>query len=325
MSHTLIVLPDDTVSAILEPINAAKRALNIRMFLFTEPTLLRAVIAAHQRGVIVRVMLNPARRNGKSENDKARKALLAAGVKVRDSSAAFALTHQKSMVIDDKIGFVESLNWEPRDLTETRDYAVTTTKKSEVKEMIRCFDADWARKPFKPDPKSHPLWCPNNGRERIAAVIDAAKKSLWLQNERYQDTVERLVRAVNRGVSVKIMARAPHKLSGKKLAEGIGGLRIMHDVGAKVHLLRHLKLHGKIVIADGKRAIVGSINLSPGSFDSRRELAIETKSKRVLKRLVQVSRRDWKHSQRIDLSDAGILADLEKHGSKDANLLVLGR
>ena len=80
-----------------------------------------------------------------------------------------------------------------------------------------------------------------------------------------------------------------------------------------------------IVIADGKRAFVGSINLSPGSFDSRRELAIETKSKRVLKRLVQVSRRDWKHSQTIDLSDAGILADLEKHGSKDANLLALGR
>ena len=78
-------------------------------------------------------------------------------------------------------------------------------------------------------------------------------------------------------------------------------------------------------VADGKRAIVGSINLSPGSFDSRRELAIETKSKSVLKRLVQVSRRDWKHSQRIDLSDAGILADLEKHGSKDANLLALGQ
>ena len=326
MSHTLIVLPDDTVDAILEPINAAKRSLNIRMFLFTEPTLLRAVIAAHHRGVNVRVMLNPARRNGKSENEKARKALLAAGVKVRDSSAAFALTHQKSMVIDDKIGFVESLNWEPRDLTETRDYAVTTTKKSEVREMIRCFDADWARKPFKPDPKSRLLWCPNNGRERIATIIDGAKKSLWLQNERYQDTVivERLVRAVNRGVRVRIMARAPHKLSGKKLAEGIGGLRIMHDVGAKVHLLRHLKLHGKIVIADGKKAIVGSINLSPGSFDSRRELAIETKSKQVLKRLVQVSRRDWKHSRKLDLSDAGVLAALEKPGSKGADVLVLG-
>jgi cardiolipin synthase len=324
MSHRLIVLPDDTVGAILEPIKAAKRSLNIRMFLFTEPTLLRAVIEAKQRGVYVRVMLNPARRNGKSENAKARKALLAAGIEVRDSSAAFALTHQKSMVIDDEIGFVESLNWETRDLTETRDYAVTTTKKSEVREMIRCFDADWSRKPFKPDPKSHLIWCPNNGRERIATMIDKAKKSLWLQNERYQDTVivEHLVRAVNRGVKVKIMARAPHKLDGKKLAEGIGGLRIMHDVGAKVHLLKGLKLHGKILIADGTEAIVGSINLSPGSFDSRRELAIQTKSKPVLKRLVKTSRRDWKHSRKLDLSDLGILTDLRKHG-KDGAALAL--
>ena len=326
MSHSLIVLPDDTVNAIIEPINAAKRSLNIRMFLFTDPTLLRAVIAAKQRGVNVRVMLNPARRNGKSENQKARKALLAAGVKVRDSSDAFALTHQKSMVIDHKIGFVESLNWEPRDLTETRDYAVTTTKKSEIDEMVRCFDADWARKPFKPDPKSQLIWCPDNGRERIATIIDEAKKTLWIQNERYQDTViiERLVRAVNRGVSVRIMARAPHKMKGNKFAEGIGGLRIMHDVGAKIHLFKGLKLHGKILIADEKKAIVGSINLTPGSFDSRRELAIETKSSRVLKRLVEISRRDWKHSRKLDLSDEGILADLEKHGSKDARTLVLG-
>jgi len=162
--------------------------------------------------------------------------------------------------------------------------------------------------------------------EDASRMIDRAKKSLWLQNERYQDTViiERIVRAVNRGVRVRIMARPAHKLKGKKLAEGFGGLRILHDVGAKVHLLKGLKLHGKILIADGKQAIVGSINLSPGSFDSRRELAIQTKSKRVLKRLVKVSRRDWKHSRRIDLSDEGILADLEKHGSKDADVLVLG-
>ena len=55
-----------------------------------------------------------------------------------------------------------------------------------------------AQKKFKPDPKSRLIWCPDNGRERIAAFIDSAKKSLWLQNERYQDTViiERLVQAV---------------------------------------------------------------------------------------------------------------------------------
>ena len=53
--------------------SGARKSLNIRMFLFTEPTLIDAVIAAHKRGVKVRVMLNPARRSGESENEEARK------------------------------------------------------------------------------------------------------------------------------------------------------------------------------------------------------------------------------------------------------------
>ena len=43
----------------------------------------------------------------------------------------------------------------------------------------------------------------------------------------------------------------------------------MYDVGAKIFTLKHLKLHGKMLLADEKRAIVGSINLTPGSFDAR--------------------------------------------------------
>lgn len=326
VSHRLIILPDDTADAIIDPINAACHSLNIRMFLFTDPTLLNAVIAAKQRGVHVRVMLNPARRDGTSDNDVTRKALQAAGVAVKDSSAEFAVTHQKSMVIDNRVGFIESLNWETRDLTETRDYAVETTKKSEVAEMVRCFDADWAERPFTPEAGSELIWCPNNGRQRIADFIDGAKHTLWLQNERYQDMViiERLVRAVNRGVRVHIMARQLHKLKRKKLFEGVSGLRIVHDVGAKVRTLRHLKLHGKIMVADDSRAIVGSINLSPGSFDDRRELAIETSSDHVVRRLVETARHDWKHSRKLPLSDAAVLADLEGRGLNEVNRLALG-
>ena len=325
MSHRLIVLPDDTADAILAPINAARYTMNIRMFLFTDPSLIIAVIAANRRGVKVRVMLNPARRDGTSDNDVAREMLEEAGIAVRDSSAEFAVTHQKSMVIDDKVGFIESLNWETRDLTETRDYAVETTSKTEVAEMVRCFNADWDGQPFEPAAESELIWCPNNGRQRIADFIDSAKETLWLQNERYQDMViiERLVRAVNRGVRVRIMARALHKLKRKKLFEGVSGLRIVHDVGAKVRTLRDLKLHGKIMIADDERAIVGSINLSPGSFDDRRELAVETSSKHVVRRLVETAHHDWKRSRKLPLSDEAVLADLEGHGIKDVSRLAL--
>jgi cardiolipin synthase A/B len=327
MSHRLIVLPDDGAEAIIAPIDAARHTLNIRMFLFTDPSLINAVIAARRRGVKVRVMLNPARRDGTSDNDAARQMLTAAGVAVRDSSTEFAVTHQKSMVIDDRVGFIESLNWETRDLTVTRDYAVETTMKAEVAEMVRCFDADWAEVPFETDAESDLIWCPNNGRQRIAAFIDSARETLWLQNERYQDMViiERLVRAVNRGVRVRIMARALHKLKRKKLFEGVSGLRIVHDVGAKVRTLKDLKLHGKIMVADDKRAIIGSINLSPGSFDDRRELAVETASDHVVKRLVRTVEHDWKRSRKLPLSDQAVIADLESHGVSDLSRLALGR
>jgi phosphatidylserine/phosphatidylglycerophosphate/cardiolipin synthase-like enzyme len=325
MTHSLIVLPDDTAQPILDALAAARRSLNIRMFLFTDPTLLGAVIGAHRRGVKVRVMLNPARRSGEEENKESRKALAAAGIEVRDSNPEFDLTHQKSMVIDGETGFVESLNWETRDITETRDYAVVTTKKHEVAEMVACFEADWVRQKFDPHPESRLIWCPDNGRERIAAFIDSAKKTLWLQNERYQDTViiERLVRAANRGVSIHILAKAPHSLKLAKLVEGVGGLRIMHDVGAKIHKLKGLKLHAKMILADGDRAVVGSINLAPGSFDARRELAIEVDGHHVVDRLAKVARHDWEHSTEIDLSDEGLRADLEKRGGAGVDKLAL--
>src|SRR5208282_2843307 len=97
-----------------------------KMFIFTDPSLLEAVIAAHRRGVKVRVMLNPKRRNGTSENEESRIILEAAGIEVRDSNPAFDLTHEKSMVVDDTTAFVKSLNWQTENLTVTRDYAIVT-------------------------------------------------------------------------------------------------------------------------------------------------------------------------------------------------------
>jgi cardiolipin synthase len=96
-----------------------------------------------------------------------------------------------------------------------------------------------------------------------------------LHHERYQDIIiiEHLVRAAMRGVKVHIMAKPPHALKKEKLVEGVGGLRIMDDVGIKIHKLKGLRLHGKMILADNARAIVGSINLAPGSFDDRREVA----------------------------------------------------
>ncbi len=322
MSRSLIVLPDDSARPILAAIQGAAKSIRVKMFVFSDPELLKGVIAAHDRGVKVRIMLNPARRDGQEENHESRKLLHKAGVDVIDSNPCFDLTHEKSMVVDDQTAFVKSLNWDTKNLTETRDYAVVTDHPHEVQEILECFEADWHRQDFNAGVNSHLIWCKGNGRERIAQFIDEAKHSLWLQNERYQDPIiiEHLIRAARRGVKVHVMARPPHKLKKEKLTEGVAGLRIMEDVGVKIHKIKHLKLHAKMLLADGLRAIVGSINLTPGSFDSRRELAIEVGEDEVVDRLRDTVHHDWENSRPLDLTDEGLLADLENDQEGAENL-----
>jgi phosphatidylserine/phosphatidylglycerophosphate/cardiolipin synthase-like enzyme len=324
-TRSLIVLPDDAATPILESIGKARKSLRIKMFVFSDPALIGAVIAARRRGVDVRVMLNPARRSGEADNEATRKQLTRAGVTVIDSNPALDITHEKSMVLDDSTAFVKSLNWATKNLTQTRDYAVVTDHRHEVDEIVGCFEADWHRTPFEPGHTAHLVWCPINGRDRIARFIDDTKHTLFVQNERYQDAVilERLVRAAQRGVKVHVMARPPHSLKKDKVVEGVVGLRILDDVGVKVRKLKGLKLHGKMLLADGVAAIVGSINLAPGSFDSRRELAIEVRDTQVVDRLHAIAKLDKDNSHPLDLSDEGLIADLGDREEDAAEKLAL--
>src|SRR6201999_1931645 len=148
---------------------------------------------------------------------------------------------------------------------------------------------------------------------------------LWLQNERYQDPtiIEHLVRAHSRGVQIRIMARPPHKLKKDKLIEGVSGLRILQDLGVKIHKLKHIKLHAKLILADDCRAIIGSINLAPGSFDSRRELAIEVDDVHIIKRVRETLLHDWENSRPLDLTDAGLLAELQERDPNVAEDLAI--
>jgi cardiolipin synthase len=325
MPRSLIVLPDDSARPIHAAIESASRTLRVKMFVFSDPALLKAVIAAKRRGVHVRVMLNPARRSGETDNEATSKALARAGIEVKEPNPAFALTHEKSMVVDEATAFVKSLNWTKMNLTETRDYAVVTRRPADVAEIVECFEADWHRRAFDPRQGGHMIWCPGPGRDRICRFIDKARHQLFVQNERFQDMViiECLVRAVRRGVKVHVMARPPHTLKRDKLVEGVGGLRIMDDVGIKIHKLKHLRLHGKMLLADGVIAIVGSINFAAGSLDERRELAIEVRDDNVVERLHRVARHDWEHSHPLDLSTEGLLADLEDRIKGSAEILGL--
>jgi cardiolipin synthase len=185
MARKLIVMPDDTIEPILTAIGAASKSLRIKMFSVSERRVLSALVKAHRRKVKIRVLLNPARHSGEVQNMGARTVLRDAGIDVLDTNPAFIVTHEKSMVVDDATAIIGSLNWDQDNFEETRDFAVISTDPDEVAEVIECFEADWSRQPFELRSPSNLIWCPGSGRDRIAELIDQAKHSLFVENERY--------------------------------------------------------------------------------------------------------------------------------------------
>ena len=114
-----------------------------------------------------------------------------------------------------------------------------------------------------------------------------------------------------------------HKLKKEKLIEGVSGLRVLQDIGIKIHKMKHVHLHAKLLFADNARAIVGSINLAPGSFDSRRELAIAVDDEHVIHRIHKTLHHDWEQSSPLDLSDEALLADLGEYPSEVREILPI--
>ena len=317
--HRLIVVPDDGIEPFQEALRSATETLDIKMFQFTEERLLQEVVEAHRRGVKVRVMLNPSRFTGEHDNDEAFDFFNKEGVPVQSTNPQYPITHEKSMVIDRKIAFVMSLNWAPKYFGRTRDYALVTTDDQEVKEIAGCFEADWQRTDFNVATHSRLIWSVGRSREEVIHFIDSAKKTLYVQHEKYVDTpvIEALVAArEKRHVKIHAMALPIHSLRDFYRTEGIAGLRLLQDLGIHIHKLRGLHLHAKLMIADEERALLSSFNFYPKCFNERRELGILFEDPALIKRVVTIFKRDWENSKKMDLSDEAIQEDLRAHEAK---------
>src|SRR5258708_36941752 len=58
-------------------------------------------------------------------------------------------------------------------------------------------------------------------------------------------------------------------------------------------------MHAKIIVVDGKKAFVGSENISAQSLDQNRELGIIVSDANVLSRLQTTFQKDWAISQSV--------------------------
>ncbi|MDM7938479.1 MAG: phospholipase D-like domain-containing protein [Cyanobium sp. CZS 48M] len=301
----LLVMPDDGIEAIVNLIDQASEQLLLKQFKLQSEALVEALMGAHTRGVVVRVMLNPHTSGGDRWNDQTFARLQAAGLDVSWTSDSFPVTHEKSMVVDDHLALISTFNLADKYFTQTRDYAVVSTSASVVEQVRAGFEADWQRSFFEPNLEVGLVWSSYHSRGQMARLVDSAERTLWIQHPKFVDAVilERIISARERGVKVRVLCGGKHGISDWDIFDTFASLRLMARFGVKVRRQKHLKLHAKLILVDGVSALIGSMNIDRSAFDLRRELGIETDAPQVVSRLKDTFQHDWDRAKKYRAPD----------------------
>lgn len=261
-------------------------------------------------------MLNAKRSGGDRANDETYDELLAAGIAVQWSSPKFYVTHEKSIVVDQRAAMVATYNLMTKYFTLTRDYGIVTEDPQHVAQIIEVFNADWDHRDFTPEVDAGLLWSNSNSRYQMARFIDKATKTLVVQHPKYVDAVilDHIAAAADRGVKVKVLCGGRHGISEWDILDTFASLRTLRRFGVAVRKQKNLRVHAKLLIVDGREALVGSMNIDRSAFDLRRELGIIIDHPPVVERLGQVFKEDWKISHHYEPPDP---LEYGKHQEED--------
>ncbi len=301
----LIVEPDDGLEPVREFIATAQKSLLIKQFTYTEPSLIEAAIDRKKAGVDVRVMLNAQRSGGDRANDESFEQLKSAGIDVQWASPKFYVTHEKSIVVDEEAAMVATYNLMIKYFTLTRDYGIITHDPEHVAQIVDVFNADWEHRDFTPSRHEDLLWSNSNSRYHMARFIDSAERKLYIQHPKFVDAVilDRIAAATDRGVRVRVLCGGKHGISDWDKLDTFSSLRTLSRFGAEVRKQKNLRVHAKLLIVDGERVLVGSMNIDRSAFDLRRELGIMTDDPVVVRRLKDVFKSDWLIAHHYDAPD----------------------
>jgi cardiolipin synthase len=129
----LLTEPNQGVDPLLDQVRAARHTVDLVMYELSDPSFEAALIADAHRGVKERVLLNNGYYGeGSSANQAAYDDLMRHGVPVHWTSSHFALTHQKTLVIDDREADILTLNLTSEYYATSRDFAVIDRQPADV-------------------------------------------------------------------------------------------------------------------------------------------------------------------------------------------------
>jgi cardiolipin synthase A/B len=273
-TYTLVTEPDQGLTAIYNLITSAKKSIDMTMYELTDVTVTDALASAAANGLTVRVILD--QNDEKTANTPAYNYLEKNKVAVHWANPKYAVTHQKTITVDQTTSAILTLNLTPNYYSTSRDFAVITNNPADVAAIETTFNADFSNATITPPTGENLIWSPTNSLSSLEGLINGATQSLLISQEEFSEPAieSALVSALKRGVSVTLV---------QEDVEGAytTALNTLKAAGAKIAVYTSNKgyyIHAKTVLADYNTAaaklFVGSENFSTASLTENRELGL---------------------------------------------------
>jgi cardiolipin synthase A/B len=248
--------------ALLGVIGGARRRLILSLFRCDDFSILDALAAALERGCEVEAILTKRAKGGKKRLKKLWGALEEMGAVVTRYADPVVKYHAKYLVADARTAVITTLNPTRKCFTRTWDALLTTQDPAVVKGLLALFKADAAGVPL---PSRRGLGRrlivgPERSRPEIRALIESARHSIRILDHKLSDPdIVALLRERRAdGITVSVLGKQP-----------MGGVLP----------------HGKMMIIDEARAVLGSTALSTLSLDFRREVSVVVHEPALVKQL----------------------------------------
>jgi phosphatidylserine/phosphatidylglycerophosphate/cardiolipin synthase-like enzyme len=268
----LSVLPDAGEAPFVDVLHAATKSIRLMVYMLGRDGVFSELKARAAVGVDVRVILDGQKQRG--FNQRAFDELTTAGVKVKWSAPEFPFMHAKSFVVDDRTAVISTGNFPANLIAHERNYVVRDVDKSDVKSLASVFDADWSG-------TSPSLTCtrllvsPVNAKDRVVDLVDGAKDSLLVESLELADSdvLGKILEQKAAGREVRVVLADPRWSTTNDNAETAAKLKA-HDIPVRFIPKARMLVHVKAIIVDGKRAYLGSENMTKTSLEKNREVGL---------------------------------------------------
>lgn len=291
---SIFVQPEAGEEPIVEAIGQAKKEVLVEVYLFSDNEVLTALEEAHKRGVSVRVMIEENPFGGGNINETTAARLRSAGLQFKFTNPTFALTHQKSIIVDREMVFILNQNLSESAFDRNREFNIIDYNQGHVEEAVSIFEADWERINYQPKEQDLVV-SPTNSRDKLTSLLKSARYSIDTEAEVIEDDeIVGILSEKAQTLPVRMIIPEPDRIPSNKIdAEKLIG------AGVQIRSLRSPYVHAKLILVDGVRGYLGSINFTGHSMDLNRELGILFSQRDIISKTQQVFEEDWQNAEKL--------------------------